>query len=322
MSPEERTVRRAVLGRADDVRHFGRLVIIGVALIGLAIVGRSFFDRDAVSFFWAAGIFVGGIGAVFLARALLAPHRQGGSLALHVVNHRAAALAVVRKRTVVDLAVFLEASLDDVMVRRTLAKLVPSEAALRDDLARSPAAPLVGGTYRAIDDDKPATLKAEPALLQLMRKAHRLADPRIPFVPLGIVVAATRGKTEIAALVARHGVTYARLRDALEGPIGADYPLHPWREDPTGVPIVVENDDVTTQAFVRDSFVEILRLTPKLAHERMQRIHVDGRAEAARFQEPVARHCALRLVTRAREAGFPLRVLLRDEPVEPTKRAP
>jgi len=86
---------------------------------------------------------------------------------------------------------------------------------------------------------------------------------------------------------------------------------------PTGAPIVIENDDVTTQAFVRDSMMELLRMTPTRANELMLRIHHEGRAEVGRYAEALAKRRAEELVTRARAHGFPLRVFVGDVPVEP-----
>jgi ATP-dependent Clp protease adaptor protein ClpS len=307
-----RPLRRAVLGRADDRAFYGWLIGLSIALgVALFLVGSR--GETALAPFG-----FGALAALFAGRTLLAPHRGGGAIALHVVSLRASAMAVARKRSLIDAAMFVEATLDDVLVRDVLASMAIPIDELRVALAGAPTTGGQGGTYRTTDDGAATPLVCDPEIQRLMNTAQRMADPVTAIVPVGVIAAATRSKTPIRALLAQNGITYRTWARAMEDhDIAADYPLYVEREVPTGAPIVIENDDVTTQAFVRDSMMELLRMTPTRANELMLRIHHEGRAEVGRYAEALAKRRAEELVTRARAHGFPLRVFVGDVPVEP-----
>ena len=76
--------------------------------------------------------------------------------------------------------------------------------------------------------------------------------------------------------------------------------------------VVLLNDDYTTMEFVVEVLESVFQKSPAEAYRIMMQVHLDGRGVAGIYPWEVAETKVDTLLTRAREAGHPLRATIED----------
>ena len=84
------------------------------------------------------------------------------------------------------------------------------------------------------------------------------------------------------------------------------------KKDPTLFKVVLLNDDYTTMEFVINVLEEIFQKSPAEAYQIMMHVHVNGRGIAGLYPWEVAETKAEQVVSRARDAGFPLKAVTEE----------
>lgn len=77
--------------------------------------------------------------------------------------------------------------------------------------------------------------------------------------------------------------------------------------------VIMLNDDYTTMEFVVMILVEIFRKNPQDAQQIMLQIHCENRGICGIYPYDIAHTKAKEARRRAKDAGFPLRILVEDE---------
>jgi len=83
-------------------------------------------------------------------------------------------------------------------------------------------------------------------------------------------------------------------------------------KEPTLHSVVLLNDDYTTMEFVVEVLETVFQKSPAEAYRIMMQVHLDGRGVAGIYPWEVAETKVDTLLTRAREAGHPLRATIED----------
>jgi len=83
-------------------------------------------------------------------------------------------------------------------------------------------------------------------------------------------------------------------------------------KEPTLHSVVLLNDDYTTMEFVVEVLEMVFQKSPAEAYRIMMQVHLDGRGVAGIYPWEVAETKVDTLLTRAREAGHPLRATIED----------
>jgi ATP-dependent Clp protease adaptor protein ClpS len=84
------------------------------------------------------------------------------------------------------------------------------------------------------------------------------------------------------------------------------------KQDPKLYKVVLLNDDYTTMEFVVNVLESIFQKTPAEAYQIMMHVHVNGRGIAGVYPWEVAETKVDKVVTAAREAGFPLKAVTEE----------
>jgi ATP-dependent Clp protease adaptor protein ClpS len=84
------------------------------------------------------------------------------------------------------------------------------------------------------------------------------------------------------------------------------------KKDPTLFKVVLLNDDYTTMEFVVNVLEEIFQKSPAEAYQIMMQVHVNGRGIAGVYPWEVAETKAEQVVSRARDAGYPLKAVTEE----------
>ena len=81
------------------------------------------------------------------------------------------------------------------------------------------------------------------------------------------------------------------------------------KKEPEQFKVILLNDDYTTMEFVMEVLESIFEKTPAEAYRIMMNVHVNGRGIAGVYPWEVAETKAESVITRAREAGYPLQAV-------------
>lgn len=84
------------------------------------------------------------------------------------------------------------------------------------------------------------------------------------------------------------------------------------KQDPTLYKVVLLNDDYTTMEFVVNVLESIFQKTPAEAFQVMMHVHVNGRGIAGVYPWEVAETKVDKVVSEARDAGFPLKAITEE----------
>jgi ATP-dependent Clp protease adaptor protein ClpS len=84
------------------------------------------------------------------------------------------------------------------------------------------------------------------------------------------------------------------------------------RQEPPLYKVVLLNDDYTTMEFVVQVLESVFQKSPAEAYRIMMQVHVNGRGIAGVYPWEVADTKATTVITRAREAGFPLKAVTEE----------
>ena|SRR5690348_11035733 len=85
------------------------------------------------------------------------------------------------------------------------------------------------------------------------------------------------------------------------------------KREPTLYKVVLLNDDYTTMEFVVTVLESIFQRSPAEAYQIMMHVHVNGRGIAGVYPWEVAETKAGEVISRAREAGFPLKAITEED---------
>jgi ATP-dependent Clp protease adaptor protein ClpS len=83
-------------------------------------------------------------------------------------------------------------------------------------------------------------------------------------------------------------------------------------KEPTLYSVVLLNDDYTPMQFVIDVLESLFQKSPAEAYRVMMQVHLNGRGVGGVYPWEVAETKVDTLLTRAREAGHPLRATIED----------
>ena len=83
-------------------------------------------------------------------------------------------------------------------------------------------------------------------------------------------------------------------------------------KEPTLHSVVLLNDDYTTMEFVVEVLESVFQKSPAEAYRIMMQVHLDGRGVAGIYPWEVAETKVNTLLSRAQEAGHPLRATIED----------
>jgi ATP-dependent Clp protease adaptor protein ClpS len=83
-------------------------------------------------------------------------------------------------------------------------------------------------------------------------------------------------------------------------------------KEPSLHSVVLLNDDYTTMEFVVEVLETVFQKSPAEAYRIMMQVHLDGRGVAGVYPWEVAETKVDTLLSRAREAGHPLRATIED----------
>ena len=81
------------------------------------------------------------------------------------------------------------------------------------------------------------------------------------------------------------------------------------KKEPEQFKVILLNDDYTTMEFVMEVLESIFEKTPAEAYRIMMSVHANGRGIAGVYPWEVAETKAENVITRAREAGYPLQAV-------------
>ena len=84
------------------------------------------------------------------------------------------------------------------------------------------------------------------------------------------------------------------------------------KKEPVLFKVVLLNDDYTTMEFVVSVLENIFQKSPAEAYQIMMHVHVNGRGIAGVYPWEVAETKCDKVVTAAREAGFPLKAVTEE----------
>jgi ATP-dependent Clp protease adaptor protein ClpS len=84
------------------------------------------------------------------------------------------------------------------------------------------------------------------------------------------------------------------------------------KQEPTLYKVVLLNDDYTTMEFVVNVLENIFQKSPAEAYQIMMHVHVNGRGIAGVYPWEVAETKCDKVVTAARESGFPLKAVTEE----------
>ncbi len=84
------------------------------------------------------------------------------------------------------------------------------------------------------------------------------------------------------------------------------------KQDPTLYQVVLLNDDYTTMDFVLHVLETVFQQSPSEAYRIMMHVHLNGRGIAGIYPWEVAETKADKVVSLAREAGYPLRAVVEE----------
>jgi len=83
-------------------------------------------------------------------------------------------------------------------------------------------------------------------------------------------------------------------------------------KEPTLFNVVLLNDDYTPMQFVTDVLESLFQKTPSEAYRVMMQVHLNGRGLAGVYPWDIAETKVDTLVSRARDAGYPLQATIED----------
>jgi ATP-dependent Clp protease adaptor protein ClpS len=83
-------------------------------------------------------------------------------------------------------------------------------------------------------------------------------------------------------------------------------------KEPAQHSVVLLNDDYTTMEFVVEVLETVFQKSPAEAYRIMMQVHLDGRGVAGIYPWEVAETKVNTLLSRAQEAGHPLRATIED----------
>lgn len=81
------------------------------------------------------------------------------------------------------------------------------------------------------------------------------------------------------------------------------------KREPALYKVVLLNDDYTTMEFVVSILESVFQRSPAEAYQVMMQVHVSGRGVAGTYPWEVAETKAGAVISRARDAGFPLKAV-------------
>ena len=84
------------------------------------------------------------------------------------------------------------------------------------------------------------------------------------------------------------------------------------KKEPTLYKVILLNDDYTTMEFVLRVLEGVFQKSPAEAYRIMMQVHLNGRGLAGVYPWEVAETKADIVVSRAREAGFPLQATIEE----------
>lgn len=88
--------------------------------------------------------------------------------------------------------------------------------------------------------------------------------------------------------------------------------VHEKPKEPSLHGVVLLNDDYTPMQFVTDVLESVFQKSPAEAYRIMMQVHLNGRGLAGVYPWEVAETKADIVVSRAREAGFPLQATIEE----------
>jgi ATP-dependent Clp protease adaptor protein ClpS len=88
--------------------------------------------------------------------------------------------------------------------------------------------------------------------------------------------------------------------------------VHIQKKEPTLYKVVLLNDDYTTMEFVILVLETVFDRSPAEAYQIMMHVHVNGRGIAGVYTWEVAETKAEKVVSLARESGFPLKAVTEE----------
>jgi ATP-dependent Clp protease adaptor protein ClpS len=84
------------------------------------------------------------------------------------------------------------------------------------------------------------------------------------------------------------------------------------KQEPVLFHVILLNDDYTTMEFVMEVLESVFEKSPAEAYRIMLNVHVNGRGVAGTYPWEIAQTKAEKVVSLARESGFPLQAVTEE----------